>query len=307
MRDLSDVKACLRKKHLHQLRAIAKSDTAFMQSESAKLCSILYERVQALRKLRPAKSLLLLCAFLPLYYEVDLQPLFRRLWREMQSVDVPNIKIFVPLVLSPWEGSNVATTTSIPLWQRPWETAAARFSSAMLLVEVFDEEDLKNSFEKRGRYQLTEPKSEVIDELFCTDVGARSEKDYYPRHFIACDDYDVLFPECEKPANLIEQKRLLVGSENPGWMLVLAPGVLFDSIGGRLGKGGGYYDRFLQYSREAAADAVVPWGVGMEMQLMPEGSTLPVCTHDPSKGGTRDSPLDAVVTPAGFVRCAQRV
>lgn len=48
--------------------------------------------------------------------------------------------------------------------------------------------------------------------------------------------------------------------------LIMVPGVAFDSFGGRLGNGAGYYDRLLNSVR---ADAVVT-GVCFESQILPE-------------------------------------
>ena len=53
---------------------------------------------------------------------------------------------------------------------------------------------------------------------------------------------------------------------------ILVPGVAFDRQGGRLGFGGGYYDRFL-----AEAQDTVTLGVGFECQLE---ATLPREPHD---------------------------
>ena len=57
--------------------------------------------------------------------------------------------------------------------------------------------------------------------------------------------------------------------------LVLVPGLAFDAAGGRLGRGGGYYDRLLA-SRDPAKTRLV--GVGFAFQLIPE--PLPLAAHD---------------------------
>ncbi|MGG1662810.1 5-formyltetrahydrofolate cyclo-ligase [Brevibacillus sp. NRS-1366] len=66
---------------------------------------------------------------------------------------------------------------------------------------------------------------------------------------------------------------------------VLVPGVAFDRHGGRMGYGGGYYDRFL------AALGQHPFllGVGFSMQVVDH---VPLEPHD--------IPLDALVTEEGF-------
>lgn len=66
---------------------------------------------------------------------------------------------------------------------------------------------------------------------------------------------------------------------------VLVPGVAFDRNGGRMGYGGGYYDRFL------AALGTKPYllGVGFSMQVVDH---VPLEPHD--------IPLDALVTEDGF-------
>ncbi|AYU79009.1 hypothetical protein, conserved [Leishmania donovani] len=104
------------------------------------------------------------------------------------------------------------------------------------------------------------------------------------RHMVLCDAYARLFPEPHaagyRPSGLLEYRdasedprtRLspavhegathALGSLDDVSMLVLAPGVLFDvRTGSRLGKGGGFYDRFLDYHgsvhrRRLPADSV---------------------------------------------------
>jgi 5-formyltetrahydrofolate cyclo-ligase len=63
-------------------------------------------------------------------------------------------------------------------------------------------------------------------------------------------------------------------------VLFLVPGVAFDESGGRLGRGGGWYDRLL-----SRFDRASRWGLAFSLQLVPQ---LPL---DPW-----DVPMDAVVT-----------
>lgn len=67
--------------------------------------------------------------------------------------------------------------------------------------------------------------------------------------------------------------------------LVLVPGVAFDASGRRLGRGSGYYDRFL------APLSVATVGAAFELQLVPE---VPA--------GPDDVPVGAIVTERRFIR-----
>ncbi len=70
--------------------------------------------------------------------------------------------------------------------------------------------------------------------------------------------------------------------------LVLVPGMAFDRSGGRLGRGAGFYDRFL--GRLAPTATTV--GVALDVQIVPE---VPA--------GPADVSVDALVTPEGWFRC----
>ena len=71
-----------------------------------------------------------------------------------------------------------------------------------------------------------------------------------------------------------------------GPLLILVPGVAFTAAGGRLGRGGGHYDRFLASLPPALPLTVV--GLCFACQLLPD---LPLEPHDRM--------VDAVVTEAG--------
>ena len=64
---------------------------------------------------------------------------------------------------------------------------------------------------------------------------------------------------------------------------VLVPGSVFDEQGGRMGYGGGFYDRFL--AREAPAALRI--GLAFDLQVLPR---LQLAPHD--------QPLDLIVTPS---------
>ena len=69
--------------------------------------------------------------------------------------------------------------------------------------------------------------------------------------------------------------------------LVLVPGVAFDRRGGRLGFGGGYYDRFLPTT-----------------PALRVGVTYDDCLADALPCGEHDQRMDWIVTPTQEIRCA---
>ena len=72
--------------------------------------------------------------------------------------------------------------------------------------------------------------------------------------------------------------------------LVVAPGLAFDRAGGRLGRGGGYYDKFLT---SVGLHAAV-FGAGFVEQMV---ASVPMESHDRR--------MNAVATDAGVVECTQ--
>ncbi len=71
----------------------------------------------------------------------------------------------------------------------------------------------------------------------------------------------------------------------PSRLLVVVPGLAFDSALNRLGRGGGFYDRFLRSVRERPGLAVTAVAIAFDEQLVEE------VPHDDD-----DAPLDGVVT-----------
>jgi 5-formyltetrahydrofolate cyclo-ligase len=73
--------------------------------------------------------------------------------------------------------------------------------------------------------------------------------------------------------------------------VVLVPGVAFDAGGGRLGRGGGFYDRFLARVLSARAQCVLV-GICFDEQIV---DLVPTDAHDVRVG--------MIVTPTRTVRC----
>ena len=68
--------------------------------------------------------------------------------------------------------------------------------------------------------------------------------------------------------------------------LILVPGTAFDARGGRLGQGGGYYDRFLPGCRAVRAGVCHAFAL---LQSVPQGA--------------HDAAMDTIITPAGRTVC----
>jgi 5-formyltetrahydrofolate cyclo-ligase len=77
----------------------------------------------------------------------------------------------------------------------------------------------------------------------------------------------------------------------PAGILVAAPGLAFDRRGNRLGRGKGFYDRFLRKLKGTAAGPVSVIAVAFSEQLVAE------VPHDPL-----DEPINAIVTDSETIR-----
>jgi 5-formyltetrahydrofolate cyclo-ligase len=79
-------------------------------------------------------------------------------------------------------------------------------------------------------------------------------------------------------------------------VLILVPGLAFDRLGNRLGRGAGYYDRFLESffaSYPEKRDEITLAGVCHSFQIV---ERVPVAAHD--------IPVDCLLTENGCILCS---
>lgn len=79
---------------------------------------------------------------------------------------------------------------------------------------------------------------------------------------------------------------------NSAWSVVIVPGLAFDKHGNRLGRGGGYYDRFLS---DPALAGLIKIGVCWCLQLL---KNVPVREHDMR--------MDFVCHERGWLKCEDK-
>jgi len=113
----------------------------------------------------------------------------------------------------------------------------------------------------------------------------KSRRVYLPR-LVGSGDMDFFQVDSEWAMNLEKGERGVLQPRQGygeilelnaiGRVVVLVPGVAFDARGARLGRGGGYYDRFLEGLRSVSALKI---GVCWSMQIVPEVPTDPHDVH----------------------------
>jgi 5-formyltetrahydrofolate cyclo-ligase len=182
-----------------------------------------------------------------------------------------------------WDARILANLMSLP------EVQAAR----TLLVYL----DFKAEVSSRGLIEWAIGEGKTV----CAPVTLVEERRLIPVRLRSADDvvsgaYGIREPKLKERLRLEEESAGFdeaMLAENPAVVplaeidVVILPGVGFDRFGGRLGYGGGYYDRFLPRLRPDAGKIAVAY----EMQMLPE---VPLEPHD-----TR---LDVVVTEMAVYR-----
>lgn len=286
-------KAALRKQITNAMKAIAPNERA---RQSAAVCERIEQLLVDLVDQRSSRSgaaaaaavaanprarrELLVTGYLPMAHELDLLPLFRRLWSgavpfsSATQAELPlSVRTFVPKMLA-----------------APMKVGAGEAGGRggeMVFVEVRGDDDIAAAFEP-----IAVGKSLTILELRDAEwqraLGAAAAASTSPRlagsgGSLDLTDRGVLggvapfsFPS---PWSDDVVSRMAV---------VLAPAACFDRDRRRLGKGGGYYDAFLSQLQLAATPTPsAPWqrsafvvGVGFDEQLLAPSEVVPQEAHD---------------------------
>jgi 5-formyltetrahydrofolate cyclo-ligase len=110
--------------------------------------------------------------------------------------------------------------------------------------------------------------------------------------------YGIREPSAALPGGAPREDALAAGAA--ALDVILMPGLAFDRAGGRLGRGGGYYDAFIARARAAAAaaGAAPPLLVALAFraQVLGGGAGVPLAPHD--------ARIDVLVTADGAAACS---
>lgn len=264
---------------------------------------------------------------------------------------LPQVVMLIPFVVQPHYrrtgkcAGGTATTAETdrsaveylqPLkeWHEPHSTVLDRLGSAMVFVEVRDEADLQTSLEVKKQFNVQELKDAVFLEFFQrrhdNEEGEKAKEKTAaatsttaaalpPRRILCCDEWERLFPMHKAPPGLL---RLPTPTNCPrgeggcvmrGSLVVLAPGVCFSrTTGARLGKGGGFYDRFLTHLYRSAVVGAEGGGGAQQQEASGGGECLhvevlgvafdtQVTDRELAADAAVDAPMGGLATPQGGV------
>jgi 5,10-methenyltetrahydrofolate synthetase len=211
-------KKLLRRHILAVSKRVCKEQPAFRQEQSITLCEKLFQLIENSKKSSspaecfiPNSSPKSIGLYLPLFFEIDVEPLIRKL---LQQDSNSAIKVFVP------ELYQTGTIDNLKMNMR--------------FVQILSNQDLDENFKPSPPWYIREPPRKE-DDPFCNE-------------------------------------RIRLESNNSNNIdLLIVPGVAFDSERNRLGKGGGYYDRWISAGRGAKSEQgskrTLLVGVGFDEQL----------------------------------------
>lgn len=198
----ASAKQLLRQHILAVSKRVCKEHPAFRQEQSIMLCETLFHLIENSKKSSspaecfiPNSSPKSIGLYLPLYFEIDVEPLVRKL---LQS----SIKVFVPEIYPTGENSR-----------------------KMRFVQVLSHQDLDENFKAVPPFNIKEPPKKEDDPLWNERIRFDSHSNYNNSN-----NLDVL----------------------------IVPGVAFDYECNRLGKGAGFYDRWIEGDGEKDSDNKKP-------------------------------------------------
>lgn len=100
---------------------------------------------------------------------------------------------------------------------------------------------------------------------------------------VSAPPYGILEPKLHYQDGSLREDIILTTDPNARLQLIVMPGLAFDTQGRRLGRGGGYYDRFIQaYKDKARSNGWEPpllVGLAYKVQVL-EGGQVPAEKHD---------------------------
>ncbi|KAJ1023983.1 related to 5-formyltetrahydrofolate cyclo-ligase [Ustilago sp. UG-2017b] len=128
---------------------------------------------------------------------------------------------------------------------------------------------------------------------FATDMIMLRLRDVAEYESMAANRWGIREPPLTYADGTIREEALDETTGGDGLDLILAPGVAFDQLGGRLGHGKGYYDRYLTKADEWASRRGIKGPVTVALALREQ--VLPLSERVPAD--ERDRVLDGIISP----------
>ncbi|KAJ1018854.1 hypothetical protein NDA16_004658 [Ustilago loliicola] len=132
---------------------------------------------------------------------------------------------------------------------------------------------------------------------FATDMIMLRLRDVAEYESMAPNRWGIREPPLAYADGTIREQALDETTGGDGLDLILAPGVAFDQLGGRLGHGKGYYDRYLTRADDWASrrgqQGPVTVALALREQVLPSSERVPA--------DERDRVLDGIISPDGTI------
>ncbi|PWN49577.1 5-formyltetrahydrofolate cyclo-ligase [Violaceomyces palustris] len=137
--------------------------------------------------------------------------------------------------------------------------------------------------------------------IFATDMVMLRLVDLKDYDQMKVNRWGIREPTLEYESGELREDALREDTGGDGLDLILAPGVAFDTKGGRLGHGKGYYDRYFaradKWAEERGRKGPITVALALSDQVLPEGELVP--------SDENDRILDAIVSPEHCIKDAK--